>query len=266
MMKIKTILIAIGVSLILGNSTVQAQNVGEPAPEFSFKDTEGVTHSLSQYEGKVVFIFVLGNQCPLCKAVGNDTETRIEQVYGPREDFQSLGIDTWNHTYTPLTIGEFQSYTGITYPILVEAESFESLYGTSYDHFLVVNQEGVLSHKNNSLGAAADLDNVIAKIDELLSVSGVEEPEAALREGFGAVYPNPAGNLVNLEFYLDKGGPLSLKVCNSTGKETDLLQEEFLEPGKHHRELNVSAYVPGVYFLRMETAGMSFSHRLLISR
>lgn len=63
---------------------VSAQNVGDPAPDFSYISLSGDTITLSQYAGKVVFIFTFGNRCGSCRAVGNDTETRVnkEQAAG----------------------------------------------------------------------------------------------------------------------------------------------------------------------------------------
>jgi len=42
-----------------GNVFAQ-QEVGSPAPDFSLMDSEGNTHTLSDYQEKVLFLFVMG--------------------------------------------------------------------------------------------------------------------------------------------------------------------------------------------------------------
>jgi len=47
--------------LILGFlSTANGQNVGEPAPDFSFNTLEHGQISLSQFQGKVIYMFMFG--------------------------------------------------------------------------------------------------------------------------------------------------------------------------------------------------------------
>ena len=92
MKTIKFILLALIVSSILINK-VSSQNVGDPAPDFSFPSIDGDTIKLSDYEGKVLFIFVLGNGCQYCLAVGNKTETQIFQAYKNNENFAAIGLD-----------------------------------------------------------------------------------------------------------------------------------------------------------------------------
>ncbi len=52
---IHTVLLLIGFSGML-----LAQNVGDPAPDFTLTSLDGNAVSLSDYQGKVVFLFFLG--------------------------------------------------------------------------------------------------------------------------------------------------------------------------------------------------------------
>ena len=69
--------------------------IGELAPDFSYVDTNGETHSLSDYRGKVVFLALIGYGCPFCRAEAPSTETDIWQYY-QSESFQSIALETWN--------------------------------------------------------------------------------------------------------------------------------------------------------------------------
>ncbi len=47
-------------AVLLTVSPGYALNVGEMAPDFTLQDTDGNWHTLSDYEGKVVFLFFMG--------------------------------------------------------------------------------------------------------------------------------------------------------------------------------------------------------------
>lgn len=56
----RTIIPAILLALFFLTPVAQAVEEGDPAPDFTLTDTEGVEHSLSQYLGTVVFIEFFG--------------------------------------------------------------------------------------------------------------------------------------------------------------------------------------------------------------
>ncbi|APF20258.1 alkyl hydroperoxide reductase/ Thiol specific antioxidant/ Mal allergen [Caldithrix abyssi DSM 13497] len=49
------------ISLVLIWASISlSQNVGQPAPDFTLTDLNGVQHKLSDYRGKIVYIFWFG--------------------------------------------------------------------------------------------------------------------------------------------------------------------------------------------------------------
>jgi len=48
------------VLLTIGFAFLLALSVGDPAPEFTLQDTSGLSHQLSAYRGKVVYLFFFG--------------------------------------------------------------------------------------------------------------------------------------------------------------------------------------------------------------
>jgi hypothetical protein len=60
-MKKKLLLTGIMTALLLSFTASNAQTVGEKAPDFSYTDLGGTTHTLAQYAGRVVFIYTFGS-------------------------------------------------------------------------------------------------------------------------------------------------------------------------------------------------------------
>lgn len=63
-MKIQSLL-SVAASLFLGLNALQAApTIGQPAPNFTLKDTSGQEHSLSDFKGKVVVLEWINHGCP----------------------------------------------------------------------------------------------------------------------------------------------------------------------------------------------------------
>ncbi len=56
----KKILMTSLMTLVLGINFAFALNVGDPAPNFTLTDTNGNSHTLSNYQGKVVVLMWFG--------------------------------------------------------------------------------------------------------------------------------------------------------------------------------------------------------------
>ena len=63
--------------------------IGQIVPEFSYVDTNGDTHFLSDYRGKVIFLALIGWGCPFCRAEAPSTETDIWLKY-KSDSFQTI--------------------------------------------------------------------------------------------------------------------------------------------------------------------------------
>ncbi len=264
-MKKKLFIIGTLLLVLFSYNSVKAQEIGETAPEFSYTDLEGTTHSLSDYKGKVLFLYVFGHGCPYCLAIGNDTETRVNQVYKQKPDFQAIGLDTWSNS-TVATVGAFRMTTGITYPLLLQASSFEQLYSTSYDRIIIVDSEGIIRHKNKSVAAEKDLDNAIAVLEELFLTMDVDPAGQGLSNGLAAIYPNPSNEQVNIRFNLSGHEQVSLRIYNPLGQEVSRIVDHKLPAGEHERTIQVSDFSPGIYFIRMETAGKTWFEKFQVTQ
>jgi len=88
------------ITILLSMQGLDAQNVGSAAPDFTFKNMEGIDVKLSDHKGKVVFLCLFGYGCLFCFNDGASTETQVNGVYGSKDDFQALGFDLWIVTLT----------------------------------------------------------------------------------------------------------------------------------------------------------------------
>lgn len=135
---------------------------GEVAPAFSLKDTDGNEVHLSDFEGKVVVLFVFGYNCPSCKAVAPKIQTQLVDAYSDRSDFMVLGLDQWNGNLA--AVKAFKNSAGISFPLLLNASSTAQSYGISYDKLVVIDKEGHIDYRGMQV-ASKDIDSVKELVD-----------------------------------------------------------------------------------------------------
>ncbi|MBO6794431.1 MAG: TlpA family protein disulfide reductase [Balneolaceae bacterium] len=153
-----------------GNSVGETPNT--PAPDFTHNSLDGGEFTLSDFRGRVVYLFFYGAGCPHCRSNGPVTETSIHQRFASNPDFVALGLDTWNLSASDNQ--SFRNVTGITYPLLLQAQqSLVNYYGTSsaYDRSVVVNRNGTIVYQGSGF-VNTDVDAVVSAIENALSELG----------------------------------------------------------------------------------------------
>ncbi|NBC02416.1 MAG: redoxin family protein [Bacteroidetes bacterium] len=141
----------------------------ETAPDFTYTSLEGAQYTLSNYFGDVVYLFFYGADCPHCKQNGPVTEDEIYQEFNDNPNFAALGLDTWNLNAS--ANDNFKNVTGITYPLLLNAEqSLIDYYGntSSYDRSVVIDQNGKIAYIGTEF-VNKDVDEVKEVIEEELA-------------------------------------------------------------------------------------------------
>ena len=249
--------IAISVAGLLG------QDVGDDAPEFSYQSLTGDTVKLSDYNGKVVFLFLFGNGCSSCKLIGNDTQTKVQDVYGDRDDFQALGLDTWNSTSSVTSVTAFQSTTKISYPLLLKAGAIEQDYKTTYDRVIVIDQEGKIRHKGSTV-VYNDLDNAVSIIEGLFSTTSVGDLDGAKGSPVTGIYPNPVDENASIGLTLEKEASVEIRIYNLTGQEIIYLGKETFPSGNHVLDIPAGDLPAGVYMLRTVISGQVYTSKMVV--
>lgn len=85
---------------------------------------------------------------------------------------------------------------------------------------------------------------------EYYAILGIDDPVGASDV---TVYPNPANNLVHVEFSTEKSGIVNLRLYDITGKSLFANQYNH-DGGQFNQQLDVSHLTTGLYILHIETA------------
>ena len=109
------------------------------APNFTLKDLNGRSVSLSQFRGKVVFLDFWATWCGPCRMATPSVE-RLNAEFAPK-GLQILGM---NVDEDPSGVADFVRSFGITYPtLLVAGSGVDAVYGvTGIPAFLIIDKDG----------------------------------------------------------------------------------------------------------------------------
>ena len=118
-----------------------------PAPDFTLTDQFGVTHTLSDYKGKVVFLNFWATWCPPCRAEMPDIQKLYEEAAGDEESelvilgvaFPNLGDETSEDG-----IRRFLEENGYTYPTVMDTDAslMTPYYITAYPTTYMIDRDG----------------------------------------------------------------------------------------------------------------------------
>ena len=99
------------------DSTGFVVKIGDMAPDFTVKTTDGKQVRLSDLRGKVVMLQFTASWCGVCRKEMPFIERDIWQKYKERDDFALLGIDRDE----PLDkVVAFGKKVGVTYPLALD--------------------------------------------------------------------------------------------------------------------------------------------------
>jgi len=77
-------------------------------------------------------------------------------------------------------------------------------------------------------------------------------------------YPNPAQEETRIDFNILSNDKVNMSVYNQAGQVVAKLIDEVLTPGYYSMVWNVHDISPGVYFIRLETNGISSSQKIVV--
>ncbi|GAB5410020.1 MAG: hypothetical protein BalsKO_23850 [Balneolaceae bacterium] len=155
----------IGCNSTNSNSGGFDEAIGRTAPDFTYTSLSGEQFTLSDFQGKVVYLFFYGAGCPHCRSNGPVTESQINSTFEGNSSFMALGLDTWNSSAS--ANNSFRSATNISYPLLLNAgQSLVDYYGnsSSYDRSVVIDASGKIAYQGSGF-VNTDVENVVRTIE-----------------------------------------------------------------------------------------------------
>jgi len=95
---------------------------------------------------------------------------------------------------------------------------------------------------------------------------GVNENIANNLFSTGAVYPNPAADMLNLSLNLTRPATVTVKMTNMLGEEMQAQNYDMLPSGKNNLQFGVNSLSPGVYLCNISAGGYTATERVVIER
>ncbi len=259
-MKIFTLIICLQI-LNFAQTNVLAQGVGDSAPDFTLNTVNGNEFTLSDHAGKVIFLFFFGYSCPHCLANGNNTETGIYDAFKDNSDFVALGIDTWDGNKSG--VENFINQTGITYPVAMTGSSVQSLYSTTYDRIIVIDQSGTIQFKATSNATSGVVSDAKQVIESLLTTTSTNV--------FGSIgqslniYPIPAKESIFIENLDARIEYANFEILNMSGQIIRSNNLNYLGSGETI-ELPLNELDGGIYILRLNSEQNTYTRRFIVTK
>ncbi|HUN81125.1 MAG TPA: redoxin domain-containing protein [Phycisphaerae bacterium] len=172
------------------NQTAAPANakIGEPAPNFTLKDSEGNEHRLSDYAGKVVVLTWFNSDCPFVK-LHYEKQTTVVDLYNSykSKNVAVLAINSTNPKNPSYgKDSAAKKNWKIDFPILVDSDGkVGRMYGAkTTPHCFVIDKNGILAYagamdndpKNEKTGSAKE-NYVREAVDSLLAGKKVATTE-----------------------------------------------------------------------------------------
>ncbi len=176
MRKIGTwMLCLVGLSVVpawAGSGSKHAE-IGQPAPNFTLKDTDGKVYKLSDFKGKVVVLEWLNHKCPVVNRVHDAKLMTKTLAKFKNKPVVWLGIDSSSFANEKVSeIKAWKQQRKLDYPILLDApgEVGQAFGAKTTPHMFVIDQKGVLAYAgaldNNQYG---DKENPRNYVEEAVS-------------------------------------------------------------------------------------------------
>ena len=241
--------------------TVDGQDLGEAAPDFTVNLAGGGTFTLSDQADKVVMIFFFGNDCPYCFSSGPLVQDLYED-YMSNSDFVAIGLDTWNSSSDEESVTNFATSTGITFPLALNSNSVKVDYGWTYDRIVVIDKEGIIRRKANAPAG----NDIIGSAEAIqASLDGVVAVEDFTKNISTTLYPIPARDILHVDIYLEDDSELEMHISDITGKERKKVSY-LLGSGQQNLSFNTEDLEQGMYLYTIQVNDKVESGKFLIQK
>lgn len=146
-----------------GASLEVGTDVGNLAPDFSLRNLQGETFSLSSYRGKVVIIDFMSTSCFYCMIEMPDLTDFYEEYQG--KDLEILSLDIWPETEDQLR--KFKEEFGAEWVFAAFADEVALDYKvTGIPTKYMIDEKGVIIWKQRGSSKISVLSEEVGKLFE----------------------------------------------------------------------------------------------------
>jgi peroxiredoxin len=143
--------------------------VGDMAPDFTLKYTDGSEFTLSALRGKVVMLQFTASWCGICRGEMPHIESRIWQPHKDNADFVLVGVDREEPREV---VEEYTAKLGTTYPMLLDdkGDVFASyaVRKSGITRNVLIDRDGRIVKLTRRF-EEAEFNDLVATIDSLLA-------------------------------------------------------------------------------------------------
>jgi peroxiredoxin len=178
----------VGAVATAGPEGKQVAKVGEKAPGFTLTDTDGKTHNLSDFQGKVVVLEWFNPECPFVVKHHAKNTTMIDlanEFVGDEVVWVAINSGAPGKQGAGLELNKkMKSEWNISYPILLdESGQVGKMYGAkTTPHMYIIGKDGSLQYagaidNNPSATTLGDVNFVRQALEEVLAGETVTTAE-----------------------------------------------------------------------------------------
>jgi hypothetical protein len=106
-------------------------------------------------------------------------------------------------------------------------------------------------------GCSSDPSNIINFV-----LTGTGNPNRTIPR----IFPNPAGNTLHVELFLEHTSAVSLNLMNLTGMSVKTIDHGIHARGPAKMTVDCTDLKGGIYFLRVTTESGSFVHKIILEK
>lgn len=181
-------------------------------------------------------------------------ELLFAEIHWNKSGARVFGMEVENGQFTMDNIDLFRNFGGKNSAYVIRAENIKVSDGYLDIKFTSqVNNaklSGISLYKQNEIPANARISQeALVQVQQESGETDSEESDAII-----TLYPNPARDRINLEFDTEQFGVWNIVLINSLGVPT-YSDRQNLEKGRHHLEIDLSAYRlgAGTYYLHLSS-------------
>ena len=255
----KRLAILFAIALILGTSLF-AKDIGSTAPNFTLDKLTGGNGMLTDYNGKVIFVFMFGYACPYCIGAAPQIKSQILESNKDNPDFAAIGIDVWNGSSSQ--VQNFKNSTSLDMTMFKNGREVATSWETTYDKLIVIGANGKFKYigKTHASGSITQAKSAIQEALSDLATPVNEVKSRTLSQNF----PNPFSVSTLIPFQLQSGSNVQIQILELSGKKVETITNAYFPAGNHSVTFERNRLRSGIYFYRIKTDNTTESKMMTI--